>query len=182
MIETPHLLHTCIRSSSFTINVFQHRLLWIQVIRMQPQPDIYLVSNHSSCSRRVSWILTWIMLYVMIGAPSPVHSHSRSTSYMHKVFQYRLLWVVVIRMQPQTEICLVFGFIKLPHMPTWHHSFSQHPTIEQHQRSAHPSKIGRQIRRLSPCMRVRLFAMVLSIESHSSNKLLGNNTQQSTYS
>ncbi len=35
--------------------------------------------------------------------------------------------------------------IKLPHVPTWHHSFPQHPTIEQHQRSARPSKIGGRI-------------------------------------
>ena len=44
-------------------------------------------------------------------------------------------------------------------------------------------KIGRQIRRLFPCMGmgVRLFArMVLSIESHCSNKLSINSTQQST--
>ena len=56
--------------------------------------------------------------------------------------------------------------IKLPHVPTWHQSFLQHPTIEWYKRSERPLKIGCRIRRLSPCMGVRLFAMVLSIGSH----------------
>ena len=72
--------------------------------------------------------------------------------------------------------------IKLPHVPTWNQSFLQHPTIDWYKGSVRPSKIGCRICRLSPCMGVRLFAMVLSIESHSSNKLSIESTQQSTYS
>jgi hypothetical protein len=43
-----------------------------------------------------------IMLKDMIEAPHPLHSHSRSTSYICYVFQHLLL--VVIRMQPQPDI------------------------------------------------------------------------------
>jgi hypothetical protein len=42
MIEAPHSLHTHIRSSLYIYNVIQHLLQWLQVIRMQLQPDICL--------------------------------------------------------------------------------------------------------------------------------------------
>ena len=58
MIEAPHPLHTHIRSSSYIYNVFQHLLLWLVGIRMQPQPDMpgpwshsqrWLLEIHSVC-------------------------------------------------------------------------------------------------------------------------------------
>jgi hypothetical protein len=42
VIETSHLLHTLIRSSSYIYNVFQHLLMQPVVIRMQPQPEYML--------------------------------------------------------------------------------------------------------------------------------------------
>jgi hypothetical protein len=74
-----------------------------------------VVSRRFSCS----WFLTWIMvlhvmglddkLYVMIGAAYPLHAHSRSTSYICNVFHHHHLlpWLVVIRMQPQPDVCWV---------------------------------------------------------------------------
>ena len=70
---------------------------------------------------------------------------------------------------------------RIPHVPTWHQSFPQHPTIEWYKWSAHLLKIGGRIIQQSPCIMVRPFALILSIESHSSNKILRNNTQQSAY-
>ena len=52
-------------------------------------------------------ILTGMMLYVMIEAPYPVHTHSSSALYIYKVFQHLLQWLVVIRMQHHTDICSV---------------------------------------------------------------------------
>ena len=40
MIDTPHTLHTHIISTSYIYDVFQHLQQWLQVIRMQLQPDI----------------------------------------------------------------------------------------------------------------------------------------------
>jgi hypothetical protein len=45
------------------------------------------------------------LLVVIIEAPHSLHTHRRSTSYIYKVFQ-QLLWLVVIRMQIQPDICL----------------------------------------------------------------------------
>ena len=39
--------------------------------------------------------------------PHPHHTHSRSTSYINKVFQHILLWLLVIRIHTQPFICLV---------------------------------------------------------------------------
>jgi hypothetical protein len=67
---------------------------------------ICLVSQLYSGSRS-SWVPTWIMLYIMIEAPHPLHTHSRSSSYIYIVFQHLLLWLQVIRMQHQPDIYLV---------------------------------------------------------------------------
>ena len=40
MIEAPHAPYTDRRSSLYMYKVLQHLLLWLVVIRMQPQPDI----------------------------------------------------------------------------------------------------------------------------------------------
>jgi hypothetical protein len=40
----------------------------------------------------------------MIEAPHPVHTHTRSISYIHKVFQHLILWLVGVRMQCQPDI------------------------------------------------------------------------------
>jgi hypothetical protein len=45
MINTPHSLHTLIRSSLNICYVFQRLLLWLVVKKMQPQPDICWVSQ-----------------------------------------------------------------------------------------------------------------------------------------
>ena len=104
MIGAPHPLHTHRRSISYIYNVFQHLTLWLLFIRMQPQPDI--------CSLRVEKEQEEIMLVFdmgflccnMIGAP-PLHTHSRSISYIYNVFHHLTLWLLFIRMQPQPDIC-----------------------------------------------------------------------------
>ncbi len=47
------------------------------------------------------------LLVVMIETPHSLHTHSRSSSYIsYKDFEHLLLWlVVVIRMQPHSDIC-----------------------------------------------------------------------------
>ena len=40
------------------------------------------------------------LLVLMIEAPHPLHTHSRSTSYIYNVFKHLELWLVVIGMQP----------------------------------------------------------------------------------
>ena len=149
--------------------MFQHLQMWLEVIRMQPKPDMCLVSDivaavllgddsigvwplvwcrlwlrhpinftlmldllhtllsvfgtyycgqwswgcnpnlimcgltHSGGSRRFTRFLTCMMLHVMIGAPHPLHTHSRSSSCIDNLFQHLPLWPVVIRMRPQPD-------------------------------------------------------------------------------
>jgi hypothetical protein len=44
------------------------------------------------------------MLQDMIEATHPLHSHSRSTSCIYKVFQHLLLWLVAIRKETQADM------------------------------------------------------------------------------
>jgi hypothetical protein len=53
----PHPLHTDSRSTSYINKVFQHLLLWLLVIRMQPHTDM-LGLTHSGGSRTFTWVLT----------------------------------------------------------------------------------------------------------------------------
>ena len=46
------------------------------------------------------------LFVLMIGAPHPLHTHSRSSSYIYKVFQHLLQWLVAIRIQLQPDIAL----------------------------------------------------------------------------
>jgi hypothetical protein len=46
------------------------------------------------------------LLVLMIETPHSLHTHSRSSSYMYKVFQHLLQWLVVIRLPPHPDICL----------------------------------------------------------------------------
>jgi hypothetical protein len=48
-----------------------------------------------------------LVLLIMIETPHTLHTHSRSTVYMYKVFQHLLQWLVVIRMQLQLDITLL---------------------------------------------------------------------------
>jgi hypothetical protein len=43
----------------------------------------------------------------MIRTPRPFHTHVGSLSYIYEVFQHLILWPVVIRTQPQPDICMV---------------------------------------------------------------------------
>jgi hypothetical protein len=89
-------LHTCIKC-------FHTQLwLWLVVvgIRMQPQSDVCLVSQ-SQVSPLYCILL--LMLY-LIRCYHPLHTHSRSTSYIHVLFPHLLLWLVGIRMQPQSDV------------------------------------------------------------------------------
>ena len=47
------------------------------------------------------------LLVLMIEAPHPLHTHSRSTSYIYKVFKHLELWLVVIRIPPHPDIFLL---------------------------------------------------------------------------
>jgi hypothetical protein len=46
------------------------------------------------------------LLVLMIAVPHSLHTHSRSTLYIYKMFQHLLQWLVVIRMQLQPDIAL----------------------------------------------------------------------------
>jgi hypothetical protein len=39
------------------------------------------------------------LLVIMFEAPYSLHTHTRSSLYIHKVFQHLLLWLQVIRLQ-----------------------------------------------------------------------------------
>jgi hypothetical protein len=41
----------------------------------------------------------------MIGETHPLHTHRRSFSYIYNAIQHLPQWLVVIRMQPHTDIC-----------------------------------------------------------------------------
>ena len=97
----PHPLHTHSRSISYIYNVFQPLLLWLLVLSMQPQPDICTRRVVKHLSRRFCWFLTWVSSV----APHPLRTHVRSISYIYNVFQPLLLWLLVIRMQAQPDIC-----------------------------------------------------------------------------
>jgi hypothetical protein len=111
MIRTPHTLNTHCRSSSYIYIVCQHLLLRLHVIRMQPNLYMLLVSQSTVKGREGSRWFTWfchgVLLLRMIKTPHTLHTHSRSSSYIYLVFQHLLLWLVVKRIQPQPDICLV---------------------------------------------------------------------------
>ena len=101
MFEAPHPLHTHSRSSLYIYNAIQNLLLWLQVIRMLPHPDIcylrpetfgeeILFESHLECT------------YVMIETPQPLHTHSRSSLYIYNAIQNLRQWLQVIRMQRHT--------------------------------------------------------------------------------
>jgi hypothetical protein len=69
---------------------------------------IYAGFHTQSGSRRFSRALACSMMQVMIAAPHPLHTHSRSSSYIYKVFQLLLLRLAVIWMRPQPDI-ICFG-------------------------------------------------------------------------
>ena len=50
----------------------------------------------------------------MIETPYPIHTHSKSTSYMYKEFQHMLLWLTVIWMQPNMISYLKMYYSSLP--------------------------------------------------------------------
>jgi len=74
-----------------------------------PSWYICLVSlTHNGGSRRTfTWVLTCNMSYVMIETPLTLHTYRRSYLYIYKDFQHLSLWLLVTRMQPHTDICLV---------------------------------------------------------------------------
>jgi len=47
------------------------------------------------------WLKAFKQLVLVNDTPSPVHTHSRSSLYIYKVFQHLRQWPVVIRMQLQ---------------------------------------------------------------------------------
>jgi len=59
----------------------------------------------SGDSWRFCRVLTCSVFYIMIETLHPVDTHSKSTSYIYNVFQHLLLLPVVIRKQPQPDIC-----------------------------------------------------------------------------
>jgi hypothetical protein len=62
MIEALHIpLHTHSRSSLYICNAIQHLLLWLQVIRMLPHPDIYSLWPESGCRGCRRWTLSWYL-------------------------------------------------------------------------------------------------------------------------
>jgi hypothetical protein len=69
---------------------------------MLPHPDIFPLLDLD-----VVGVAGGSLLVLMIEAPHPHYTHSRSSSYIYKVFPHLILRLVVVRMQPQPDICLV---------------------------------------------------------------------------
>ena len=58
-------------------NVFQHPLLWLVVLRMQPQPDMLGLTVTVAVGESLGFSLGVEMLH-MIEASHPLHTHRRS--------------------------------------------------------------------------------------------------------
>jgi hypothetical protein len=76
-IESSHPLHTHRRSSLYIYIVFQHLLLWLQVIRMPPLPYIHPPGPD------VVGIGGGYLLVLTIETSQPLHTHSRSSLYTY---------------------------------------------------------------------------------------------------
>ena len=68
---------------------------------MQLQPDI---CSQGPMSDDVLGAEVGSSVSLMIETPHPVHTHSKSSLYIYKVFQHLLQWLKVIRMQPYPNI------------------------------------------------------------------------------
>ena len=64
------------------------------------------MSPTCGAKRRITWFLTCSLWKVMIMALHPLHTHIRSSSYLYEAFHHLPLWLVVLRMQPQPDMCL----------------------------------------------------------------------------
>jgi len=102
MIETPHPVHTHSRSSLYIYKVFEHLQQWLVVIRVSLQPDI---CSHLRVMLCMDSHLDPLLVVLMIETPHPVHSHSRSSLYIYKVFKHLQQWLQVIRVSLQPDIC-----------------------------------------------------------------------------
>jgi hypothetical protein len=68
--------------------------------RMQPQPDKYLISQTVAAVVALGDSVGFSVIW----APYPLHTHTRSTSYIYNAFQHLLLWLVAsIMMQLHTD-------------------------------------------------------------------------------
>jgi hypothetical protein len=65
------------------------------------------------------------VLVLMIDTPHPVHTHSRFSLYIYKVFQHLLMWLQVIRMQPHTCNGKDYGLCVV----SYYLSTNQHTTV-----------------------------------------------------
>ena len=100
MIGAPHPLHTHSRSSSYIYSVSAASTVdsghedatptWCMI----GLTVSVVVVGDSICFLLVMCCRLWFW------TPHPLHTHVRSTSYIYIVFQHLLLWLVVIRMQP----------------------------------------------------------------------------------
>jgi hypothetical protein len=71
-------------------------LLWLVVMRMQPQPDMLSETlRPEMVSSGVGDL--WVVM-IEIETPNPLHTHIRSSLYIYNAIQHLLLWLVVIRM------------------------------------------------------------------------------------
>jgi hypothetical protein len=124
MIEAPHWLQTHIRSSLYIYKVFQHLLLRLVVIMMQPQPNTCWVSEWKvAVGDSVGFWLTCIMLSFMIGASQPLHIYSYRIFVLHvksvsapveahitnrqKIIPQLIIYMVSIRMQISGWGCIL---------------------------------------------------------------------------
>jgi hypothetical protein len=84
MIETPHPLHTHIRSSLYIYKVFQHLLQWLVVIRMLPHLRVDLVGVGETLVLRLRlsthFILISGLLYIYSAIQNLLHATLASCS------------------------------------------------------------------------------------------------------
>ena len=80
---------------------------------MPPHPDICSLRPESGCC----WYRRWVSVIVlMIEVPHSIHTHSRSSLYIHNVIQHLRQWLQVIRMPPHPDICYLRPLVFESHL------------------------------------------------------------------
>jgi hypothetical protein len=98
MIGAPHWLHTHIRFTSYVYNVFQHLILWLAAIWMQPQPDTWGSHTQSGNGSRTPSRRVWGYLWHVLG----YDWGTQSTSYSYQVFSINIIcfstWIYCVEL------------------------------------------------------------------------------------
>jgi hypothetical protein len=94
---------------------YSYQIFFIHIYNVSPHSNLMYDWSHSSFivvsgSRRFSWFCTctWIMNHAGdYDKNNTSYLQQIYFLYIYNVFQHLLLWLLVIRMQPKPDICLV---------------------------------------------------------------------------